>query len=191
MMILIIDNYDSFTYNLYQLVGLFTSDIKVVRNDEITVEDIHKLNVDHIIISPGPGRPEKNRDFGICSNIIKELKEIPILGVCLGHQGIYYNYGGNIIKNKPTHGKKDIIIHENSKLFKNIPKDFEIVRYHSLICDKNTLPVDIKVTSYTKDGVIMAIEHTKYPTYGIQFHPESIGSEYGEIILKNFLNITG
>ncbi|MBE6494770.1 MAG: aminodeoxychorismate/anthranilate synthase component II, partial [Methanosphaera stadtmanae] len=105
-MILIIDNYDSFTYNLYQLVGLFTSDIKVVRNDEITVEDIHKLNVDHIIISPGPGRPEKNRDFGICSDVIKELKEIPILGVCLGHQGIYYNYGGNIIKNKPTHGKK-------------------------------------------------------------------------------------
>lgn len=191
MMILIIDNYDSFTYNLYQLVGLFTSDMKVVRNDEITLEEIHKLNVDHIIISPGPGRPEKNRDFGICSDIIKEFKEIPILGVCLGHQGIYYNYGGSIIKNKPIHGKKDTITHDNSELFKNIPKDFEIVRYHSLICDKNTIPADIKITSYTKDRIIMAIEHTKYPTYGIQFHPESIGSEYGEIIVKNFLNIKG
>lgn len=191
MMILIIDNYDSFTYNLYQLVGLFTSDMKVVRNDEITLEEIHKLNVDHIIISPGPGRPEKNRDFGICSDIIKEFKEIPILGVCLGHQGIYYNYGGSIIKNQPIHGKKDTITHDNSELFKNIPKDFEIVRYHSLICDKNTIPADIKITSYTKDRIIMAIEHTKYPTYGIQFHPESIGSEYGEIIVKNFLNIKG
>ena len=188
-MILIIDNYDSFTYNLYQLVGLFSDNIKVARNDEITIEEIHKLNVTHIIISPGPGNPKNKRDFGICSEIIREFKQIPILGVCLGHQGIFYNYEGQIIKSKPVHGKKDIIRHENSILFEDIPKNFEIVRYHSLICDKKTIPEDIKVTSYNESGIIMSIEHKKYPTYGIQFHPESIGNKYGSKIIKNFLKL--
>lgn len=188
-MILIIDNYDSFTYNLYQLVGKFTADIKVARNDKITLDEIKKLNPSHIILSPGPGNPTNKRDFGICGDIITELKETPILGVCLGNQGIYVKYGGKISKNKPVHGKKDEIIHGNSVLFKDVPEKFTIVRYHSLICDGESIPDDIKITSHTNDNIIMSIEHKKYPTYGIQFHPESIGSSYGDIIIKNFLNI--
>lgn len=188
-MILIIDNYDSFTYNLYQLVGKFTDDIKVVRNDKITIDEIRELNPSHIILSPGPGNPTNKRDFGVCSDIIDNLKEIPILGVCLGNQGIYFKYGGNISKSKPVHGKKDIIIHEDSVLFKDVPEEFEIVRYHSLICDSSYVPDDIKITSFTKDNIIMSIEHVNYPTYGIQFHPESISSSYGDVIIRNFLNI--
>lgn len=190
-MILIIDNYDSFTYNLYQLVGKYTDDITVVRNDEISLEEIEKLNPSHIILSPGPGNPRVERDFGICKEIIKNLKNIPILGVCLGHQGIFVEYGGNIIKNTPVHGKKDVIVHDNSRLFTNIPPRFEIIRYHSLICDSNTIPQEIKVISTTDENIIMAIEHEKYPTFGIQFHPESIGSSYGDVIIKNFLDIKG
>lgn len=188
-MILIIDNYDSFTYNLFQLIGKFTNKIIVKRNDEITLDDVEKINPTHIIISPGPGKPTNERDFGICGKIIKQFKETPILGVCLGHQGIFSTYGGEIINNLPVHGKKDKIVHEESILFNKIPEEFEIVRYHSLICDKTTIPKDLKVTSYTNDGIIMSIEHETYPTYGIQFHPESIGSEYGDKIIKNFLEI--
>ncbi|MBE6485478.1 MAG: aminodeoxychorismate/anthranilate synthase component II [Methanosphaera stadtmanae] len=190
-MILIIDNYDSFTYNIYQLVGKYTQNIMVVRNDEITIETIKKIKPSHIILSPGPGNPKNERDFGICKKIIQEFKEIPILGVCLGHQGIFVEYGGNIIKTLPVHGKKNIIFHEKSSLFKNIPKKFEIIRYHSLICDKSSIPKEIKVTSLTDDDIIMSIEHEEYPTFGIQFHPESIGSSYGDDIIKNFLNIEG
>ena len=149
-MILIIDNYDSFTYNLYQLVGKYTDDIKVIRNDKTTINEIEKLNPTHIIISPGPGNPENEEDFGICHEILDEFKMTPILGVCLGHQGIYSHYG---------------------------------------VCEKENIPDDIKVTSYNKDGIIMAIEHVKYPTYGIQFHPESISSSYGDEIIRNFLDI--
>lgn len=190
-MILIIDNYDSFTYNIYQLVGKYTQNIMVVRNDEITIETIKKIKPSHIILSPGPGNPKNERDFGICKKIIQEFKEIPILGVCLGHQGIFVEYGGNIIKTLPVHGKKNIIFHEKSSLFNNIPKKFEIIRYHSLICDKSSIPKEIKVTSLTDDDIIMSIEHEEYPTFGIQFHPESIGSSYGDDIIKNFLNIEG
>jgi len=163
----------------------------VVRNDEITIETIKKIKPSHIILSPGPGNPKNERDFGICKKIIQEFKEIPILGVCLGHQGIFVEYGGNIIKTLPVHGKKNIIFHEKSSLFKNIPKKFEIIRYHSLICDKSSIPKEIKVTSLTDDDIIMSIEHEEYPTFGIQFHPESIGSSYGDDIIKNFLNIEG
>ena len=190
-MILIIDNYDSFTYNLYQLVGKYTEDIKVRRNDEITVEEIKKMNPSHIIISPGPGNPGIKRDFGICSEVIRRFETTPILGVCLGHQGIFVEYGGKIIKNLPVHGKKDTISHSESVLFEDVPERFEIIRYHSLICDASYIPEDIKVTSFTDDNIIMSIEHRKYPTYGIQFHPESIGSSFGDIIIKNFLEIKG
>lgn len=190
-MILIIDNYDSFTYNLYQQVGKFTDDIIVARNDKISLEEIEKLNPSHIILSPGPGNPMVERDFGICREILKKIKTIPILGVCLGHQGIYVEYGGKIIKNLPVHGKKDTIIHKNSRLFKDIPERFEIIRYHSLICDSTTVPEELKVTSLTDDNIIMAIEHEEYPLFGIQFHPESIGSSYGDTVIKNFLDIRG
>jgi len=190
-MILIIDNYDSFTYNLYQLVGKFTSDIIVKRNDAVSISEIKKFNPSHIIISPGPGNPNNERDFGICRDVLKEFKDTPILGVCLGHQGIFIEYGGKIINNLPVHGKKDDITHSDSRIFEGIPERFEIIRYHSLICDSTYIPKDLIVTSYTDDNIIMSIEHKKYPTYGIQFHPESIGSEYGDSIIKNFLEIKG
>ena len=190
-MILIIDNYDSFTYNLYQLVGKYTGDITVVRNDEITIKEIKKMKPTHIILSPGPGNPKNERDFGICKKILQEFKGIPTLGVCLGHQGIFVEYGGKITHTLPVHGKKDIIHHKKSVLFEDIPERFEIVRYHSLICDKTVVPKDIEVTSLTDDDIIMSIEHKVYPTFGIQFHPESIGSSFGDVIIKNFLNVKG
>lgn len=190
-MILIIDNYDSFTYNLYQLVSKFTEDILVKRNNEITLTEIRSLKPSHIIISPGPGNPSIKRDFEVCGDVIKEFKNIPILGVCLGHQGIFIEYGGKIINHLPVHGKKDTIIHTKSDIFQDVPEEFEIIRYHSLICDSTYIPNDIKVTSRTKDNIIMSIEHKKYPTYGLQFHPESIGSSYGETIIKNFLELQG
>ena len=188
-MILLIDNYDSFTYNLYQLFGKFENDIKVIRNDKIKIKDIEKLNPSHIIISPGPGNATNKKDFGICSEVIKKFKETPILGVCLGHQGIFYTYGGEIKKSTPVHGKKDRIKHDKSELFEGIPEEFNIIRYHSLICDNETIPEELKVTSYNKDNIIMSIEHKEYPSYGIQFHPESIGGHYSDIIVKNFLNM--
>lgn len=188
-MILIIDNYDSFTYNLYQLAIKYTDDIKVVRNDKTGIEEIMKMSPTHIIISPGPGNPTNQRDFGICSKVITNFKETPLLGVCLGHQGIFTEYGGKIKNHLPVHGKKDCIQHEESRLFEGIPEKFEIIRYHSLICDEKTIPEEIKVTSYTQDNIIMSIEHEKYPTFGIQFHPESIGSTYGDVLMKNFLKI--
>lgn len=190
-MILLIDNYDSFTYNLYQLVGKYSNEIHVARNDKISIEEVKKLNPTHIIISPGPGNPKNTKDFGICEEIIREFKNTPILGVCLGHQGIYTTYGGDIKKSKPVHGKKDTVYHSSSKIFKDIPNEFEIIRYHSLICDEKTLPKNMKITSQSEDKIIMSIEHEQYPTYGIQFHPESIGSQYGNTVIKNFLDIQG
>lgn len=190
-MILIIDNYDSFTYNLYQLITKFTEEIIVKRNNKITLKEIEEINPSHIIISPGPGNPTVERDFGICSQVITKFREIPILGVCLGHQGIYSKYGGKIIKTLPVHGKTDEITHKKSELFHNIPERFEIVRYHSLICDSSSIPDEMIVTSTTDDNIIMSIEHERYPTYGIQFHPESIGSTYGDKIIENFLKIKG
>lgn len=188
-MILLIDNYDSFTYNLYQLFGKYDENINVIRNDKLTVGDVEDLGPDYIIISPGPGNPVNKNDFGVCSEIIKEFKNVPILGVCLGHQGIFYTYGGKIKKSTPVHGKKDKIKHYESEIFKNVPEEFDVIRYHSLIADKDNIPKDIKVTAENKDGIIMAIEHRKYPTFGIQFHPESIGGHYSDIIVKNFLNL--
>lgn len=188
-MILIIDNYDSFTYNLYQLVGKCNEEITVKRNDKIDIDEIKKMKPSHIILSPGPGNPLVERDFGICRNIIKYFKDIPTLGVCLGHQGIFTEYGGKIVKSLPVHGKKDEVIHKNSCLFHDIPERFETIRYHSLICDSSYVPEEINVTSFTDDGIIMSIEHNNYPQFGIQFHPESIGSSYGDILIRNFLEI--
>lgn len=188
-MILIIDNYDSFTYNLYQLIGKFNSDIKVVRNDKITLEEIEELNPSHIIISPGPGNPTNPDDFGICGEVILKMEDIPILGICLGHQGIFYTYGGSIIKSKPVHGKNDTIKHSQSKLFEGVPEEFDIIRYHSLICDDSTVPSNIKVTARNGDNIIMAIEDDDKKVYGLQFHPESIGAHYSDLIIQNFLKL--
>lgn len=186
-MILIIDNYDSFTYNLYQYIGEIYKDIKVIRNDEITVEDISKMNLEGIILSPGPGVPEK---AGICVEVIKEFAgKIPILGICLGHQAIGYAYGGKIIRAQVVkHGKTSMIKHQGDKLFKSIKNEFNVMRYHSLVVDKNTFPEELLITSKSlDDDVVMSMKHKQYEVYGVQFHPESIFTEQGKDIIKNFL----
>ena len=186
-MILLIDNYDSFSYNLYQLIGEIDQHIKLVRNDEITIEEIIKLKPDRIILSPGPGRPE---DAGIIIEIIKKLgKNIPILGVCLGHQAICAAFGTTITyAKKLMHGKQSKVkLDTNCLLFKNCPEIVPVARYHSLIADKNTIPEILKITAFTLDNEIMAVQHKKYHIYGVQFHPESIMTPNGITILKNFI----
>nr|YP_009398182.1 Anthranilate synthase component II [Thaumatella adunca]ARW67368.1 Anthranilate synthase component II [Thaumatella adunca] len=186
-MIIIIDNYDSFTQNLAQYIGELGHKIKIVRNDEISIIDIERINPTHIILSPGPGRPEKS---GICLDIIKNYgKTIPILGICLGHQSIGYAYGGEIKElTKPMHGKISTIIHNKTDLFRDLPNSFQVSRYHSLIIDKNTFPKDLEITAWTLDGTIMGCRHKIYKKLrGIQFHPESLWTEEGKYILKHFL----
>lgn len=187
-MILLIDNYDSFSYNLYQLVGSVNSDIKVIRNDEMTTEEIKELKPDRIILSPGPGRPE---NAGIIVEIAKTLsKEIPTLGVCLGHQAICAAYGANITYAKELmHGKQsDVKTDNNSALFLNCPETIKVARYHSLAAEQNTIPDCLEVTAVTDDGEIMAVQHKNFPIYGVQFHPESIMTPHGKQILENFIN---
>ena len=186
-MILLIDNYDSFSYNLYQLIGKIQSDIKVIRNDEITIEEIRQLNPDCIILSPGPGRPE---DAGIIIQVVQTLgKEIPILGVCLGHQAICSAFGAAITYAKELmHGKQsEVTFDRNCLLFQNCPEKALVARYHSLAADADTLPDELKITARTMDGEIMAVQHEKYPIYGVQFHPESIMTPDGKSMLKNFI----
>jgi anthranilate synthase component 2 len=190
-MILIIDNYDSFTYNLYQMVGEIYPHIEVKRNNEITVAQIRELNPMGIIISPGPGSPDKNRDFGVSMQVIKELgSEIPILGVCLGHQGIFLAYGGEISRNEPVHGKQSSIYHTEKGIFHGIPNPLTAARYHSLFCVDKTTPDCIEITARTNNGMIMGIKHKSKPIYGLQFHPESIGTSQGIKLLENFVEIS-
>ncbi len=189
-MIIILDNYDSFTYNLYQLIGKLEKDIMVKRNDEITIGEIRDIHPDQIVISPGPGNPLNKRDFGICMEVIKEFKgEIPILGVCLGHQGIYTAFGGKITNNKPIHGKLSKIHHRAEGIFEGIENSLLATRYHSLICDEESIPECLEITAKSDDGVIMGIKHVDSPIYGLQFHPESIGTAQGVKIIKNFLEL--
>lgn len=186
-MILLIDNYDSFSYNLYQLVGEINPDIKVIRNDELTVEEIRALAPEKIIVSPGPGRPE---DAGIIIDVIKELgKDIPILGVCLGHQAICMAFGAEVTYAKHLmHGKRSEVVFDNSSLlFRDIPNKALVARYHSLAVDAATIPACLKVCAVTTDGEVMAIQHTDYQVYGLQFHPESIMTPDGKTMIKNFL----
>ena len=188
-MILLIDNYDSFSYNLYQMVGELDPDLKVIRNDEMTIDEIRQLAPKKIILSPGPGRPE---NAGVIIDVVRELgAEIPILGVCLGHQAICAAYGGQITYAKQLmHGKQSITRFDPaSPLFELIPKAAMVGRYHSLAADHDTLPEVLNITAQTPDGEIMAVQHCSYPVYGIQFHPESILTPDGKQILKNFLNI--
>lgn len=186
-MILIIDNYDSFTYNLYQYIGELCRDIKVVRNDEVALEDIKKFkNLQGIIISPGPGIPD---DAGICIQVIKKYgKLIPILGICLGHQAIAKAFGGNVIRAKEIkHGKTSMVDHIDDKLFKKIKSPFRAMRYHSLIVEESSIESEFIKTAESEDGVLMGIKHKIYPVYGLQFHPESILTECGHDLIKNFL----
>lgn len=183
-----IDNYDSFTYNLYQYIGELYEDIKVVRNDEISVEDIEKFhNLQGIVISPGPGVPE---DSGICIEVIKRYGcDIPILGICLGHQAIAKAYGGNVVRAKEIkHGKTSMVEHVENELFKGIKNPIRAMRYHSLIVDKESIiPTHIVKIAESDDGILMGIKHKSFPVYGLQFHPESILTECGHGIIKNFL----
>lgn len=185
-MILMIDNYDSFTYNLVQYLGALGQKIKVFRNDKINLSQIKKLKPQKIVISPGPGRPE---DAGISVEVIRKLSgKIPILGVCLGHQAIGYAYGGNIINAKKLmHGKTSLIYHNKKTIFKGLPNPFEATRYHSLIVDKKTLPKCFDIIAWTKEGEIMGLKHKDFPLWGVQFHPESILTKAGKDLLANFL----
>ena len=187
-MILVIDNYDSFTYNLVQIAGVINPEIKVIRNDQFELDQIEIWNPSHIIISPGPGRPEK---AGHSISIIKKYGQtIPILGICLGHQSISIAYGGSISYSKEIiHGKTSKINHNRSLLFKGIQGPFNATRYHSLIVDKKSLPKELIVNAQLNDGSIMGIEHKSHPVYGIQFHPESIATKTGDIIINNFLKM--
>ncbi len=184
--ILVIDNYDSFTFNLVQLIGKFTQNIIVKRNDKITLEEITEMNPDKIVISPGPGVP---KDSGISIDVIKTIgKRTPLLGVCLGHQAIGEVFGAEIV-NAPVlmHGKSSEVAHSGMGIFSDVNNNFDAGRYHSLIIDANSLPDILEVTSQTEDKIIMGIKHKHYPIEGIQFHPESILTPEGETIIKNWL----
>lgn len=186
-MILIIDNYDSFTHNLVQYAGALGNKIQVVRNDKVNIKEIKNLQPTHIIISPGPGCPKES---GASIDIINHFApQIPILGVCLGHQSIGHIYGGNVKKlQKPVHGKISEIYHNKQDIFLDIPSPFNAIRYHSLIVDNYNLPSELEITAKTKEGLIMGCQHKKYPLVrGIQFHPESLWTENGKKILENFL----
>jgi len=185
-MVLVIDNYDSFTYNLVQYLEELGAKTKTFRNDKITFEEIAALKFDRIVISPGPGRPE---DAGISPQVIKDYyQKVPILGVCLGHQAIGQVFGASIVK-APTimHGKTSQILHNGKDIFNGIKSPFEATRYHSLVIDPKTLPANLLVTAHTEDGVIMGVREKSFPLFGVQFHPESILTQEGKKILKNFL----
>ena len=186
MKILLIDNYDSFTFNLYHYLSTLRTKVEVVRNDKITPNEILKKKYEKIVISPGPGNPNES---GNCIKIDKSLyKKISILGVCLGHQIIGQVFGSKIVQSKKLmHGKTSIIFSKKIGIFKNIPKNFEATRYHSLIIDKKTLSKDLKITAETEDGLIMGIQHKQFNIHGVQFHPESIKTILGIKILKNFI----
>ena len=186
MKILLIDNYDSFTYNLYHYISNFENNVDVVRNDEINGKIIIKKKYNKIVISPGPGNPNQ---AGNCLKIVKEIyKKIPILGVCLGHQIIGQVFGGNIVKAKNLmHGKTSKIKHQKNGLFKNIQNNFDATRYHSLVVERKTFPKDLKITAETKNKTIMGLMHKNYDIHGFQFHPESISTKVGLKLIKNFI----
>lgn len=186
-MILLIDNYDSFSYNLYQLVGAIVPDIRVIRNDAMTAEEIGALHPSHIIISPGPGRPA---DAGVCEDVVRGLRtQFPILGVCLGEQAICEAYGATVgYAKKLMHGKQSIAqLDLTSPVFKGLPEKIPVARYHSLAVEEDTIPPELKVIATADDGEVMAVQDREYPVYGLQFHPESIMTPDGEQILRNFI----
>ena len=185
-MTLLIDNYDSFSYNLYQLVGALGPPVRVIRNDEMTIEEIRAIHPDRIILSPGPGRPE---DAGITMAAVQLGQEVPLLGVCLGHQAICAAFGGTVTYARQLmHGKQSRVTFDRScPLFRGLPEQGLVARYHSLAVAADTLPPELKATARAEDGEIMAVQHRQYPIYGVQFHPESIMTPEGKTMLKNFI----
>ena len=199
MKVLIIDNYDSFTYNLYQYLGEILEDLgqifklDVIRNDELNLNQIKDLKYDRIVISPGPGDPSDKAYFGVCADVILELgKTIPVFGVCLGMQGICHYFGGQVIRaNLPMHGKTSKISHDGKGVFKNLPQNLEVMRYHSLVANPENLPNSLEISAWVESDFgkeIMGLRHKHYPIEGIQFHPESFATEGGMEMLRNFIN---
>lgn len=186
-MILLIDNYDSFTFNLYQYIGIFAEDVRVVRNDKITIDEIKELQPERIVLSPGPKNPD---EAGICMDVVKEFYDkIPILGICLGHQCIGQALGGTVSYAKQLfHGKQSLISHDGSSIFTGIDTPIKVARYHSLAVQNEDLPDCLRVLARTEDGEIMAMRHKEYPVIGLQFHPESIYTEHGKRMVENFVN---
>lgn len=189
-MLLLIDNYDSFTYNLVHYLGELGASTQVHRNDALTVDEALGLNPDAIVLSPGPCDPNK---AGICVDLVRRAKDrIPILGVCLGHQSIGQAFGGRISRApQPMHGKSSNVEHNGSALFKGLDNPFSAIRYHSLVVDPGSIPDELEITAKTDDGIIMGLSHRDLPVHGVQFHPESIDTQFGHDLLKNFLGITG
>jgi anthranilate synthase component II len=188
-MILLIDNYDSFTFNLFHYLGGLGADVAVHRNDKITVNDVLAADPEAIVLSPGPRTPN---DAGICLDLIKQAAPtIPIFGVCLGHQAIGQVFGGDVVRAPvPMHGKLSEVKHKGQSVFRGINGPFKATRYHSLVVDRKNIPQELSVTAETDDGLVMGLAHTKLPVHGVQFHPESIASEHGHLILRNFLELT-
>ena len=187
--VLIIDNYDSFTHNLYQLVGSLGVEVVVHRNDATDIDQIRAWHPTHLILSPGPGHPSRPRDFGVCAAAVAELAPtLPTLGVCLGHQGIVHHLGGRVV-GAPTieHGKIHAIRHDGRGVFTGLESPLEVMRYHSLCAERESLPGCLEITADTDDGVIMGVRHRRWPLEGVQFHPESIGTPYGAKLLENFV----
>jgi anthranilate synthase component II len=188
--VVVIDNYDSFVYNLVQFIGELGAEVPVYRNNQVTLRQVQELKPDRIVISPGPGNPNDERYFGVCRAVLQQVSpQVPTLGVCLGHQGIISTYGGKVTKAKRLmHGKTSRIKHDGKGIFKDVPDPFTATRYHSLTGEKSSLPQCLEVTAVAvDDGEVMGIRHKKYPIEGVQFHPESILCEEGKLILKNFL----
>lgn len=189
-MLMIIDNYDSFTFNLYQAAALFHDEIRVIRNNKITIDEINKLSPDGIILSPGPGRPEA---AGICVDLIRaiiegKMKTIPLLGVCLGHQALVVAAGGSVIQSSEIcHGKDDVIYHQQTHLYQDLPQPLKAGRYHSLIADHASLPPSLIIEAYNQQKMIMGVRHVNLPLYGVQFHPESILTPDGGLLIKAFV----
>ncbi len=192
MKILVIDNYDSFVYNIAQMLGELGAEPVVVRNDKITLEQVKEMNPDGIVISPGPGHPADRKYFGVCTDVIRELgPKTPILGVCLGHQGIVHAFGGKVINAKKVrHGKTSPIEYTKDRLFENVANPFRATRYHSLVAEQDSIPECLEVTAKAlDDGEIMGIKHKQYPIEGVQFHPESVLTGEGRRMLKNFISM--
>ena len=189
MRLLLIDNYDSFTYNLAQYLGELGATVEVRRNDSIDLDEVRNIDPEAIVLSPGPGHPGNRRDFGICSDILGGVSPfVPTLGVCLGHQGIAQCYGGRVVRaQRIMHGKASMVEHDSSALFDGVPSPFQAGRYHSLIVEACSLPSALKVTAVTKEGEVMGIRHREHPIEGVQFHPESVLTPQGKSILANFL----
>ncbi len=191
MTVLVIDNYDSFTWNLVQLVGALGERPVVVRNDAIDLEGVRELAPSRIVLSPGPGHPADPMRVGVCSAIVHELgRHVPILGVCLGHQLIVHEYGGSVIRAQEVmHGKTSSVHHDGDTIFAGLPRPFEAMRYHSLVVDPARVPACLSVTAWCKDGTVMAVRHRHHPVFGVQFHPESIGTSSGRALVAAFLDV--